>query len=125
MTFLKKLGIVLAKGLQVVVGFGPIVTQLVPGAGPVVAKVVSELQQFAAIIASVEAAGVALQLPGAQKLVAATPLFAQALLQSDAMVGHKVKDPVLFNKAAAGYAQATVDFLNSLHEDGVQTVNKD
>lgn len=123
MTFLKKLGLALAKGLAYVTAFAPVIEQVVPGSDKPIAVISADLTQMANVVASVEAAGVAISATGAQKLQMAIPAVAQVVLQSSVLVGKKIENADLFNKAASEYAQATVDLLNSLKAD-VVTVDK-
>lgn len=124
MTFLKKIGQILMRAGQIAIGFSPIIQQLYPQSAGVINKISSELELFSQLAVTVEAIGVASQLTGPQKLSALTPLIAQAILQSDMMIKHKINDPALFNKAAQEFAQATVDLLNSLHENAAGTESK-
>lgn len=123
MTFLKKLGVILFEGLRIVSGIGPSVAQTFPATATDVSVVTSDLQQFLAAIASVEAIGAALKLPGDQKLAGSLPLIEQVILSSSMMVGHSIDNPDLFKKAVAGFAQATVDVANSLKAN-VDTIDK-
>ena len=113
MSFLKKLGQVIAKGISVVAEYGPLALRFVPGAGPIVAAVTSELTQIAQIIVLIEAA---FQAPGSgpDKLKAATPLVAQAILNSSLVAGHEIHDQALFLQGSSKIADGTVDVLNSL-----------
>jgi hypothetical protein len=122
MTFLSKLGAALLKGIGIVSGLLPIVSQAFPGG--VINTVSKDLSQIAEIITSVEAAGQALQLAGDKKLEAAAPLVAQVILQSSMLVNNKIKDPALFMAGCTKIASGMADVLNSLHEDGVQVVDK-
>jgi hypothetical protein len=117
MSFLKRLGSIIVKGAAIAAGFGPMISATVPGAAGVVTKVTDTLQQLVGIIVNVEAVGQVLGTPGPDKLKAATPLVAQIILQSDFMVGKKIKNQELFQKAAAQFAGGAADFLNSLEDD--------
>lgn len=124
MSFLKKLGMILAKGVEVIIGLEPIIAQIYPGAMGATSIVVSELTQMEQIIVNIETIGVALGTAGPDKLKMAAPLVAQVLLKSYALTNHSIADPVLFQQATVEFAQATVDFLNSLKADNIQTANK-
>ncbi len=123
MTFLKKLGEILVKGLAIAIGVGPVVAQAVPGAGGIVTLVASDLEQIQQIIVEVEAMGASLGLPGADKLRAAAPLVAQILLQSKALVGKPIANGPLFTQGATKIADGFADVLNSVHPDAAQTVS--
>lgn len=124
MTFLKKLGTILGKGLTVVLGLQPFINQFMPQDAAIAATVVSDLTQFQNIVVMTESFGATLGTPGPDKLKAAVPAFAQILMASQTLAGKKIADPAMFELAASEYAQATVDLLNSLHQDGVQTASK-
>lgn len=123
MTFLKKLGIILAQGLSIVAGLGPILKLSVPNAAGTIDVVTNDLQLLSTIIVNVEAVGSVTGLTGEQKLKAALPMVEQAVLSSSMLVGHKIANETLFKKAVAEYAQASVDLLNSLH-DNIETIGK-
>jgi len=125
--WLKKAGMVLLKVTEILTGFGPIITRIIPGTkdDQIVAAATHELSQIAAIVTQVEAmaAALALPLPGDQKLLMATPLVAQIILQSSMMAHHEIADPVKFRAGCASMASGMADVLNSL-KDNVQTVSK-
>jgi len=79
-----------------------------------VSKATSEIEQIAAIIANAEVMGQALQLNGAQKLTAATPLVAQMFLQSSLLAGRAVSNPPLFKAGCEKIGSGMADVLNSL-----------
>jgi len=114
MTFLKKLGVILLKGTQIITGLGP----LIPGFNPTVgAKIVDTLEKIGAIILNVEAFGVVLNTPGADKLRAATPLVTQIILQSDLMVKKKINNPTLFASGCLKITDGMAEILNSVKDD--------
>lgn len=123
MTFLKKLGGIILKVTEIALGFAPIVQQMLPGSSAAVATVSKDLTEIADIIVQAEAMGQALGIPGAQKLIAATPMVAQIVLQSSLLANHEIGDPDLFRKGCASIASGMADVLNSLKAD-VQTQGK-
>lgn len=124
-SFLTKLGQVALKGVQIAVGLAPIVSPFLPqSAQSAATTVISDLNVIGGIIGSVEAAGQALQLPGADKLKAATPLVAQAVISSSLLAGKKVANPELFNRGAMKIADGTADILNSIHPDSLKVEDK-
>jgi hypothetical protein len=127
MTWLKKVGTILLKVTEIVVGFGPVITALTPTKkdDQVVAVVSDTLTQVAGIVTTVEAMAGALSqpLPGTEKLKMATPLVAQIVLQSSIMVKHEIANPALFQQGCASIASGMADVLNSL-KDNVEVVNK-
>lgn len=122
MTFLKKLGQVISNIAGIVTGIGPIFGTAIPQASSTIAVVTSDLQQIAGIIETVEAIGAAATspVPGSEKLRMATPLVAQAILQSSLLAGKKIANEALYRQGANKVADGVADILNSLHEDGVQ-----
>jgi hypothetical protein len=117
MTFLKKAGTLLVNGVSLVELGYPILGKLVPAkAQPVVNTIVSDLEQFAGTVTTVETMANAIPagLTGEQKLAASLPGIAQAVAQSSVMLGKKIADNAMFQKAVTEYAQASVDLLNSL-----------
>lgn len=125
MTFLKTLGSLIVKGLQIITGFAlPIAQVAAPGTVPIIQTVVNDLQQIGNIIVQVEAIGQALALTGAQKLTASAPLVAQVIMSSSLLVGHVIADQAKFTAAVNGIASNFADLLNSLQADAIATQNK-
>jgi hypothetical protein len=125
MSFLKKLGSIILKVSEIVIGFGPAAAMLIPGTkdDKIIQTISVDLAQIAQIIAQVEVFGQALSLPGAQKLQAAAPAVAQVVLQSSIMVNHKIANPALFQTGCTKVADGMADILNSLKAD-VPSENK-
>jgi len=120
MNWLKKIAAVILKGVGIATGFLPLLQGVIPQRGAdVVRDVADDLTKVAGIIVTVEAAAAALKspLPGSEKLVMATPLVAQVILQSDLLVNNKIKDDALFQKGCASIASGMADVLNSLKGD--------
>lgn len=119
MNFLRKLAAGILKGVGIVTGFLPLLQGVIPSrAADKVAEVSDDLTKVAGIISLVEAAAGAVTspLPGAEKLKMAAPLVAQIVLQSDILVGKRVKDQALFQQGTASIASGMADILNSLEE---------
>ena len=114
MTFLKKLGVVLLKATEIIVGFGPTIPAKYQALGT---TIVSDLKAIETIIVQVEGVGQVLGLPGPDKLRAASPLVAQMVLQSSVVAGRKIADPALFQRGAQKIADGMADVLNSLKDD--------
>lgn len=108
-------GQILLKGTAVWLGFAPTAAAAFPGQAGTIQTVSKDLAQIADIIAQVEAAGQALQLPGPQKLEMATPMVAQIIIASAIMANHQIADPVLFKQGCGKIAGGFADVLNSLH----------
>ena len=124
MTFLSKLGQAVLKGVAIVSGIAPVVSQTIPGASGPIQIISQDLTQIADIITQIEAIGQALGHKGEDKLNAAQPLIAQVILKSTLLVNHKIANPDLFSKGTKAIAGGMADVLNSLHENGVKTEDK-
>jgi hypothetical protein len=123
MSFLKKIGSIILKASQIVGGYGPLVSATVPGSGKVIETLSADLAQIQNIIISMEAAGQALGIAGADKLKAASPLVAQVILQSALLANREIADQALFMKGVTEVGGGVADILNSL-KDKVEVVNK-
>ena len=123
MTWLKKIGEIILKGVEIASGIAPMVSAALPGSAGPVQVVSQDLAQIASIIQDVEVMGQALQQAGPQKLQAAAPLVAQVILQSSVLANHAIANPALFNQACTEIAGGMADLLNSLKAD-VQTISK-
>ena len=124
MTFLKKFGLAILKGIAIVSGVAPTISQQIPSSAGPIQTISKDLTQIAQIIASIEAVGAALGLPGTQKLTAAAPQVAQIILQSTLLVNHKIANSALFNQGCTKVADGMADILNSLDESGVKVEDK-
>lgn len=122
MTFLKKLGTILANVAGIAVGVGPIIQPFLGQgkAAQVEGTVVNDLTQISQIVTMVEAV---VQTPGsgAQKLAAATPLVLQILKTSQAFAGKKIANEVLAEKGAADIVTGVVEFMNAINGDEAKT----
>ncbi len=122
MTFLKKLGTVLLKVVNIATGMGPLVTPFLGGG--VVAKdvgvAVNDLTQISQIVTMTE---VILSQPGsgAAKLAASTPLVLNILRTSQAFAGKKIANETLAEQGAAKIVSGIADFMNAIHPDEVKT----
>lgn len=117
MGWLAKVGQLLLKVTAVATGVVPLLQGVLPTRGADVVKTVSDdLTQIAGIVTLVEGAAQAMTTPapGAEKLKMATPLVAQIVLQSDLLVGHKIKDSAKFQAGCASVASGVADILSSL-----------
>lgn len=121
MNFLKKFGAILLKITAIASG---VQFLLPPQAQPTAAMILNDLNQLIAVITVVEAAGQATGASGADKLKMATPLIAQAILQSQFMIGKKIADEAKFKAACQGIASNLADLLNSLDGNGVKEESK-
>lgn len=125
MSFLKKFGKVLVKGLGIVLGFGPVVGQLIPGDKDdrVIAKVTDTLDQMSNIVLITEGmlAGIK-KATGLDKLNAATPFVEQIIRRSELMSGKEIMDEAKFTAAIRQITGGIADLLNSLKPKGVKTV---
>jgi hypothetical protein len=123
-TFLKKAGTLLVNAVSVIELGYPVLGKLLPkNVQGVTDTVVTDLEQFSGTVTSVEAMAAAIPagLTGEQKFAAALPGITRAVAQSSVMLGKKVADQALFQRACNGYAQATVDLLNSVDPASIVT----
>lgn len=125
MKFLTKLGQILLKATEIVTGFGPLASALIPGTkdDKIIQVISTDLAQISQIIGQVELFGQALGIAGPDKLKAAAPAVAQIILQSSILAQHKIADPVLFQQGATKIADGMADVLNSL-QDKIDTIDK-
>lgn len=121
MSFLKKLGQILATITATAIGIGPIVTPLFGGgAGKVgagITTIVNDLTAIAALVVQVE---VALQgKTGPEKFQAALNLVGPVIRTSQLVAGKKIADEALLQKGIQEVTQGVVDVLNSIHQESV------
>lgn len=126
MTFLKKLGSVLAQGIALATGMWPLVSRFFgsnTAAANTATTVVNDLTQVGQIVVQAEAmfqgAGT-----GPSKLAAAAPLVANVIKTSELVSGHKISDEAGFTKACQEITSAVADLLNSLDSSAIQTSGK-
>lgn len=121
MSFLKKLGQILATVGATAVGIGPLVTPLFGSKGAQasagIGTVVNDLTSISSVIVQIETA---LQgQAGADKFKAAVALVGPIIKTSQIVSGKKIADPVLLQKGIDEVTQGMVDVLNSIHPDSV------
>lgn len=97
-------------------GFVPLLQGVLPSKSAEIQTVSDDLTKVAGIVTTVEAIAQAMSTPapGTEKLKMATPLVAQVVLQSDLLVGHKIKDQQKFQQGCASVASGVADILSSL-----------
>lgn len=121
MSFLNKLGSVLAKGI----GIASVVSQASKDLGynqsldPYADYTNNEMVLLASVITDTEAIKQTLSLPGDQALKAATPRVSQIILKSALMIGKVVTNPGLFNRGCSKIADGFVDILDAVQHDNV------
>lgn len=116
MSFLKKLGLGILKGIKVAAGYAPyVLAQLPAGTGVRAFDVMAEICK---VVVNAEVMVGAISDPnaktGPQKLEAATPVVLQLLKQSEFLAGKQIYNEDLLMEAAREYADATAKLLNSL-----------
>lgn len=121
MSFLKKFGEIVVKGLQIVVGLGPVATAYAPNAAGTIVKVENTLEQIIQAVLYAEGVGAALSLPGTQKLTAASPFVEQAVIAFFQTKGWKIGDEAAFKAAIGRLTSDTADLLNAVDHGAVQT----
>jgi len=119
MTWLKKIGLVIVKGAQIIVG---IQQMLPPNILGTIQTIETALSRALQVIVDVEAMGVALSLTGAQKLQAAVAAGTDIFLRWSATLGHKIANPALFKEGVTSVMDGLVKIANSW-EGEVETKN--
>lgn len=122
MTFLSKLGKIIATVSEIFLGFAPILSKAVPQVGGVVQTISKDFADVGNIVAQVEAIGQLKGLAGPDRAKLAGPLVAQIILSSTLVAGKKIANPDLFNQGCVNISGGVADVLNSLHEDAVSAV---
>lgn len=125
MKWLTRVGSILLKATQILVGITPVVGPIIPGDKDdrILAVAASELQLMLTVITQVELFGQALGIPGPDKLKAAAPAVAQIILSSAMMANRKIEDEVLFRAGCVKVADGMADIANSLKAD-IETISK-
>lgn len=118
MGFLKKLGIILAKGTQIALGISPL---LQGGVRTGVERATSILEQVAQIVIDMEVLGNKWQLSGAQKLEGAVVQATAIFLNSAMLAGRKIQDAAMFQAGITDVVNGIVKILNSVKGDGIKT----
>lgn len=123
MSFLKKLGQVLATVASTAIGIGPIVSPLFGAKGD---KVGGDIQtvanDFTLIAQQVAIIEKALQgKSGAEKFAALLPLTSGVIMTSQIISGKKIANAALLQQGISEVSQGMVDILNSVHEDAVSS----
>src|SRR5713101_5351140 len=118
MTFLKKLGQILANVVGIAVGIGPLVKPFL-GSGKAATYVstgINDLTSIGQIVIQIETA---LQGPnrGPERLAAILPLISNIVKTSEMVAGKKIAEDTLFTKGCQEIGQGVVDILNSIHSD--------
>jgi len=121
MTWLKRIGGILLKVGEIAMGVSPILASAYPKQAGGIQVVSQDLAELGNIIVMIEAAGQALNIAGPDKLKAAAPLVAQAILRSALVANHKIENQALFQGGSVKIADGLVDILNSFHAS-VETV---
>ena len=114
LSLLKKIGLIAGDIAGIVAGVGPIATAMFPQRAAQINEGIGIFRQLVAIIQQVEVIGNTLSLTGPQKLQAAISQVGALIRQIDLVRLNKIQDSALFDKAIAGFAQASVDLQNSL-----------
>jgi hypothetical protein len=117
-SLLKKIGAVSLNIAGIIAGVGPLIA---PGRFATITGALDVFQEVLGAIATVEQIGAAINLDGPAKFKAAIPLMGQVIGRSLLVRTHGIKDQALYSKAMEGFAQASVDLLNSLDSKKVKT----
>jgi len=122
MTFLAKLGGIIAKVVGIFTGFAPLIESALPKSAGVIQTVSQDLTQIANLVVNIEAIGQLQGLSGPDKAKAIAPLVAQIITSSTIVAGHKIANPALFLQGCTNIGGGMADVLNSLHEDTTNAV---
>lgn len=121
MTFLKKLGQILAAGLQIVGQFFPILQPFL-GSSAAAQKVTTGVNDFTQIGQVVLQIETAMQgATGTAKLAAVVPLISQIVKTSELVANHPVANQSEFIGSIQDLANAMVRLLNSLGSSHINT----
>lgn len=122
-TFLSKLGSVLAKGLAVFTGVWPLVSPYFGSNTKIQQAVSTGVNDLTAIGQIVVQAEAIIQTPGsgAQKLAAAAPLVANVIKTSEMISGHQIANEKQFIQGCTDLTSAVAEILNSLSPNSVNT----
>jgi hypothetical protein len=121
LSFLKKIGQVIAAGLELTGFISPAVLPLFGSgkAGQSAARAVNDFTSIGTTIIQIEAA---LQgKPGAEKLAAASTLVAPIVRTSELVSGHQIANESEFIAGCTDLTNAAVRILNSLKPDNIKT----
>jgi hypothetical protein len=118
MSWLKRIGTVLVKASQVIVGLQPFMPA---GAVGIIATVEDVIAQALGVIVQVEAMGQALALSGPQKLQAAVAQGTQIFLVWSQKLGKKIGDQAKFTAGVTKVFDGLVDIANSWKDETIKT----
>jgi hypothetical protein len=120
MSFLSKLGQMLAQGAALAAGVAPLFPGLFGSGKPaqIATTAVNDLNAVASVVVQIETA---LQgKTGAEKFAAARNLIGPILRTSQLVSGKKIADEVLLQKGIDEITQGVVDLLNAIHPDAAK-----
>lgn len=120
MSLLKKIGMIAGNVAGIVAGIGPVASMMFPAHAGQIEEGIGIFRQILAIIQQVEIIGNTITLSGPDKLKIAIAQIGQLIKQTDMVKTNKIRDQVLFDKAIAGFAQASVDLQNALDSKAVK-----
>jgi hypothetical protein len=122
LSFLKKLGNIIATVAGIFAGFAPILEKTVPATGQVLQVVNKDLAAVADAVTTAEALGQMSGMDGAAKAKYVAPIVAQIILSGSIVAGKKIANQALFLQGCGNLGGAVADILNSLHEDSTSAV---
>lgn len=123
MSFLKKLGMVVAQVGALALGIGPLVSPLFGSKGDQVGgqiqTISNDLTLIAQIVVQIETA--LMGKSGAEKREAAIRLIGPIIRTSQIVSGKKIADAALLETGIGQITDGVVAVLNSIHEESVKT----
>lgn len=122
MSFLKRLGSIIATIQGIFTGFAPIIQKEVPQTGAILQIVSKDLAAVGDAVVTAEALGQMASMDGAAKAKYLAPIVAQIILSGTIVSGKKIANQALFLQGCGNLGGAVADILNSLHADSTSTV---
>lgn len=122
MTFLKKLGSIIASVSNIFLGFAPLLQKELPQSAGVLQVVSKDIAAIADAVVNAEALGQMQGMTGAEKAKYLAPLVAQIILSGTIVAGKKIDNQALFLQGCGNLGGAVADILNSLHADSTDSV---
>jgi hypothetical protein len=126
MKFVNLIAKYIGEGMIFLAGFQPLISQTHPKAEPVFGKADDVLVKIAGLVAQIQVIGTAnasVQMSGAQRAAAITPLVAQALKDSALVSGHVIDDVDGFTKTAEAMGGLVYDLMQTLKTDNIKVAS--
>lgn len=119
MTFLKKLGQILAKAVGVATSVGPVVSPFLGAKSAIAGTIVNDLTAIGQVVVSAEAL-IQGDSKGTERLTSSAPLVANVVRTSELVSGHEIANEALFLEGCNDITSGTAKVLNSLKPDAAK-----